>query len=316
MATTTIDKAPRQDLQRAFDHLKSMPPADHSLEAIVVAMRKLTDFYGDVEARPPLTGVTVTSVDAGGVPAKWLVPDGADTDSVIVYLHGGGWIAGGMDSHGPMMTTIAKAAGMALLFVEYRLTPENPYPAGLDDCEQAFTWATTNRPIGPGAPKHIFLGGDSAGGNFSAAVTYRLVEKSLKLPDGLMLISPMLDTTVNLDRPDRENDPVGSTAAMEIVDAVYTFGKVLASHPTVSPINIPDEALAKFPKTLVQVSGAEFFLWDAQRFTYRLGMAGARVTLSVWPDMPHVWHLFDSFLPEARKGGAEAAAFLRSIVEA
>jgi len=170
----------RPDIQRAFDHLRAgtaLDPPPQSITELVALIREQTETYGDVEPRPPLSGVRCEPVDAGGVAAEWLIPDGDLRDCTMVYLHGGGWTAGSLNSHRLMVAAIASATGMPVLNVDYRLAPENPFPAGLDDSLTALRWAESNRPSGAGRPSRIFLGGDSCGGNLAAAACLSLVER-------------------------------------------------------------------------------------------------------------------------------------------
>lgn len=303
----------RPDLQRAFDNLEgAFPPHLESIDEIVAAMRDHTERYGDVEPRPALEGVSVLDVDLGRIRAQWIVPDAPLTDGVLVHLHGGGWVAGSMHSHQAMAALLARRTRLPVLLPEYRLAPEEPFPAGLEDCAEAFQWAQENPPQGLPTPNKVHLVGDSCGGNLAASLVYKLVREGRRLPDKLVLISPVLDATENPDRQDRTTDPVGSNAGMLLVDALYTQGQVNPADPQISPVLMADQHLARFPPVLIQSGGGEFFYWDAQRFAYRLGFAGARVNLSVWPAVPHVWHLFVNLVPEATAACDEIATFLSS----
>lgn len=304
----------RADIKRAFEHLSasmSVDPPPQSIAEMIDLLRSTTESYGDVVPRAQLTGVRCIPVDASGVAAEWIVPDAPASNAITVYLHGGGWAAGSLNSHRSMIAAIAMATGMPVLSVGYRLSPENPYPAGLEDCVTALKWAETNAPEGLAKPTNIFLAGDSCGGNLTAATCLHLIEHGGRLPDKVVLISPMLEAACNPERQDREGDPVGSNAGVTCVPDIYGIDQERLADPLVSPVHAPVELLAKFPPTLIQASGAEFFYWDAKTFTDRLAAAGARVTLSLWPNMPHVWHLFANFLPEAKDATAEIAKFLR-----
>jgi epsilon-lactone hydrolase len=304
----------RADIRRAFEYLAAgmnVQPPPQTIPEITALLRDLTDRYGDVEPRQPVTGVVVEPVDAGGVPAEWIVPDAPLTDRALVYLHGGGWVAGSLYSHRPMAAAIAKAAKIPVLLVDYRLAPENPYPAGLKDSIAAFLWAAHNSPAGPAKISRLFLGGDSCGGNLAAVTCLSLIERHERTPDKLVLISALLDATQNPDRPDRELDPVANNASLAAAPGLYAIGAVEPHDPHVSPIYASETILASFPPTLVQASGAEFLHWDSRTFATRLATSGARVTLSSWPGLPHVWHLFSNFLPEAAAATEEIAIFLR-----
>lgn len=251
----------RADIQRAFEHLSAsmnVDPPPQSIGEMIDLLRSTTETYGDVVPRTPMTGVNCISVDAGGVAAEWIVPDGATSDAITVYLHGGGWAAGSLNSHRPMISVLAKATGMPILSVGYRLSPENPYPAGLEDCVTALKWAETNAPEGFAKAASIFLAGDSCGGNLTAATCLHLIKHGGRLPDKVVLISPMLEASCNPDRHDREGDPVGSNAGVIYVPQIYGIDQERLADPMVSPVHAPAELLEKFPPTLIQASGAEF----------------------------------------------------------
>ncbi len=296
----------RPDIDRAFRHLAgaATPAADP-----IAAMRAFVDRYGDVEPRAPLTGVEARPVSAAGVRCQWLIPDRIATDARLVFLHGGGWVAGGLESHRPIAARLAVLTGAATLLVDYRLAPEHPFPAALDDSAGVLAWAAANDPEGPSAARRLWLAGDSAGANLAAAITLAALESGARRPDRLVLIGLPADGRSDPRRGDRP-DIVSGNAELQGVMAAYVQGAAPLDDARISPIIGREALLARFPPTLLQVSGAEFLLWDSRMFAERLIGAGARAVLSVWPAMPHVWHAFLSLLPEASEALAEAAAFL------
>ena len=182
----------RPDIERAFDHLASGAQPSPS-ENPIATMRAFVDRYGDVEARGPLPAKEIRPVRAGDVPAEWILPHQLLGDERIVLLHGGGWVAGDLNSHGPMAAALAEMSGLAVLLVDYRLAPEHPFPAGFQDCRAAFAWALENGPGGAGTASQIYLVGDSAGGNLSAAVCIDAVASGDRAPHRLVLMSPALE---------------------------------------------------------------------------------------------------------------------------
>lgn len=164
----------RPDIERAFEHLAAGAQPGSS-EDPIAAMRAFVDRYGDVEARGPLSAKEVLPTRIGDVPAEWIVPHQLRGADRIVLLHGGGWVAGGLESHRPMAAVLAELSGLAVLLVGYRLAPEHPFPAGLDDCRAAYAWAWNNGPSGPDPASQVFLVGDSAGGNLSRPSVSRLL---------------------------------------------------------------------------------------------------------------------------------------------
>jgi acetyl esterase/lipase len=298
----------RPDIERAFDHLASGALPAPS-EDPIAAMRAFVDRYGDVEPRGPLPAKEVRPVRAGGVPAEWILPHQLLGDERIVLLHGGGWVAGGLNSHRPMAAALAEMSGLAVLLVDYRLAPEHPFPAGFDDCRAAFAWALKNGPGGAGTEAPVYLVGDSAGGNLSAAVCVDAIASGARTPDRLVLMSPVLDGSPNPARG-AAAAANGDHASLEAMMTLYMQSREQIENPRVSPLMAASDILARFPPTLIQASNAEFLVWDAGEFARRLMTGGVRVSLSIWPAMPHVWQAFLSLLPEAREALGEAAGFL------
>lgn len=298
--------ANRPDIDQAFRHLAAV--ADPTVDPIA-AMRAFVDRYGDVSPREPLTGVEVRPVRAVDVDCEWIIPDGADTDSRLVFLHGGGWLAGGLESHRPMAARLAALSGVATLLVDYRLAPEHPFPAAFDDCAKAMAWATTNGPDGSSGARRLWLAGDSAGANLAAAITLAAAESDARMPDRMVLIGLPADSGAGDLRGITSEVAAGNAEMANVMNAYVQDGTPL-DDPRISPLKGRRELLRRFPPTLLQVSAAEFLLWDSRAFSTRLIDAGVRTVLSVWPRMPHVWHAFLSLLPEASEALREAASFL------
>lgn len=300
----------RPDLARAFAHIaRGGVDPDRPSADPVTSLRRFVDGYGDVDSRPPLEGVAARPVVADGVPAEWIVPERVTVAARVVYLHGGGWVAGGLQSHRAMAAALAVMTGAAVLLVDYRLAPEHPFPAGLDDCVTALAWAARFGPDGEAPAARLHLAGDSAGGNLAVAVCQRAVLGGDRLPDRLALLSPVLDGSANPARGDGAH--VGADrAGLEAAMTLYLRDGTPVDDPRVSPINTPREVLSRFPPSLLQASGAEYLLWDSRAFAERLSDAGVRATLSIWPSMPHVWQAFLGLLPEAGAALREVAGFL------
>ena len=305
------DNKMRPDIARAFAHiaggggLLEPDPADP-----IAIMRRFVDIYGDVNPHAPLTGVDIQPVLAGGVPAEWIIPQQPVRGDRLVYLHGGGWVAGGLESHRAIVAALARFAGIDILLVDYRLAPEHPFPAGLEDCERAFAWAAENGPEGPSHASRLHLAGDSAGGNLAASLCQRAISKGLRMPDRLVLLSAVLDGESNPARGNGAHIDANQDG-LELVLDLYLQGAAPSDDPAVSPIHAPEEILAHFPPCLLQVSQAEYLLWDSQAFAEKLQNAGGQPILSVWPSMPHVWHAFLDLLPEARGALKDIADFIQ-----
>ena len=315
----------RPELDRAYRHADALVAAtdisginDPRLQWLT-AMRGTLARYGDVDLDTAgiIEGVTFTPVMADGVRAVWVTAGGASNSRRIVWIHGGGWAAGSPLDYRTISATLAKLSGSSVLMVDYRLAPDHPYPAGLDDCVAAYQWALKNGPESAKAgladndpPERIGLLGDSAGGNLAAATCLRLIAADIQLPGRLVLVAGTLD---NASMPERvaEDDPICTPESLSgSVHFYLTPEHQNAADPYISPVFAATETLAKFPPTLLQVSTSEALLYDSRRFAGRLEKAQVRVNLSLWPQLPHVWHAFLGLFPEARQALAEIADFM------
>ncbi|WP_010186271.1 alpha/beta hydrolase [Sphingomonas sp. PAMC 26605] len=306
----------RDDVARTFAHLANLvsetPPAGADPIAF---MRAQVERYGAAEPVSVPADVEVRPVSVDGIGAEWLLPAGwkQGPHARLVYLHGGAWAAGSLNSHRPLAASLAKRLGYPVLLVAYALAPEHPFPAGLNDCAAALAWARTNGPEGEGATASLFLAGDSAGGNFAAAATVKGIVEGGEVPDRLLLLSGALELSHNEGRAgiiDPLNSFARQEAQFEGIHFLYLQERAQPSDPLVSPLQASDATIARFPPTLLQVSNSEFLLWDGQHFAAKLIAGGVRTQLSVWAGLPHVWQIFPS-LPETDAALGEAATFLK-----
>ena len=259
-----------------------------------------------VGATPPAADIRVESVDAGGVPAEWSLAPGSDDTRVLMYFHGGGYCSGSIASHRGMVTEVGRAAKVGTLAVGYRLAPEHPFPAALDDALAAYGFLL-DRGI---APVKIALGGDSAGGGLTLATMISLRDAGKPLPGCAWLVSPWTDLTMSGESLAEKAavDPLIQKVYLEELASAYLAGADPAG-PLVSPLNA---ALAGLPPLLVQVGSDETLLDDAVRITRKAGATDVPVTLEVWPHMIHAWHLWAAELADGRRAIASAGAFIRA----
>lgn len=258
--------------------------------------------------RIPVTrDVEIQSVSINGKRAEWLVPSSTAEKSLttILYLHGGGYITGSVFTHRALCASIAKKTDVRLLFLEYRLAPEHPFPAALEDAVDAYRWLL-NQGI---PPEQIALVGDSAGGGLCISTTLMLRDHQIPLPVAIACISPWVDL-LHSGASHQKNaslDPLLMTAEAKEAALQYTDSSNLRN-PYVSPIYANLQGL---PPVLIQVGSDEILLDDAVTLSKKLEEAKGEVQLRIWQGMWHVWHITGGVLPEAGKAILEIRDFLQ-----
>jgi acetyl esterase/lipase len=234
-------------------------------------------------------------VDAGGIAAEWIAAEGADSERMIYWLHGGGYCIGSINTHRALLGSISAASGARALAIDYRLAPEDPFPAAVEDAVSGYLWL-----LSTGAePAQVVIGGDSAGGGLAMATLIALRESGKPLPAGAVCISPWTDMTMTGDSLDSkaEADPMITVDGITRVRDAYV-GSSDPQGPLTSPIYAD---LSGLPPLLIQVGENEVLLSDSTRLAERAEAVGVDVTLEVWPDMIHVWHFFAAMLPEGQQ---------------
>ena len=254
---------------------------------VELPVEKLRDGMVATTTSLPLpAGVSTQAVDAGGVPAEWVVPDAADENRVLLYLHGGGYCIGSIVTHRNIAALVAKASGARTLLIDYRLAPEHPFPAALDDAVSAYEWLLQTGVD----PARLAVAGDSAGGGLSAALLVALRDRGLALPACAGLISPWTDLSGSGDSitTRAERDPSVTWPSLQRMANWYLAGQD-PKEPLASPLFADHAGL---PPLLVQVGDEEILLDDSTRLAARAEEAGVDVTLEVCEEMCHVWHGF------------------------
>jgi epsilon-lactone hydrolase len=287
------------DVVRA--HLANLPP---SASMTIAERRAQYDRAERVFPTPP--DVTVEAVTAPERPAEWLRPPGARTDAALLYLHGGGYVIGSPRSHRHLAAAIARAAGTAALLVDYRLAPEHPFPAALDDAVAAYRWL-----LGRGlAPSRVVVAGDSAGGGLTVATLLALRDRGLPRPAGGACISPWVDLTCSgaTYATKATVDPIVTRESVEMMAQAYA-GAGDPKAPLLSPLYAD---LRGLPPLLVQVGSDEVLLDDSLGLGERAREAGVDVTVEEWPAMIHVWHWFLPMLAEAERAVGVIGNFVRT----
>ncbi|MEM6794113.1 MAG: alpha/beta hydrolase [Acidobacteriota bacterium] len=263
---------------------------------------------------PPVEGVSARPVNADGVPCEWLsgpwLEDPARA-ATLLYFHGGGFVVGSAASHRQLAARLARAAGARCLSVDYRLAPEHPYPAALEDAHAAYRWLLDQ---GSGQGDQIAWAGDSAGAGLALLAASQLPSRDLPRPCALVAMSPWVDYAGTTDSLDRHAalDPVVQRAGLEKMARIYLDGAD-PWDPAVTPLRADLSAL---PPLLIQAGGSESLLDDSQRLAERALAAGVPARLEVWPEMIHVWQLFAGRLDEGRQAIEQAGDFLQRAFRA
>ena len=242
-----------------------------------------------------------------GIHVEWITPPGPVLKSVILYLHGGAWVLGWYHNHRVLTAYIGRASRSCVVAVDYRLAPEHPFPAPLDDCLTVY-----RRLIKDGIkPGHIVIAGDSVGANLTLAVLLTLRDADEPLPAAAVCISPMTDLAFTSRSYHTQKDALLTAKFARSMSSHYV-GNEDVYNPLISP-HYGD--LKGLPPLLIHAGKDEFLLNDAERLADNARHAGVDVTLTVWPKMWHVWHILAPYLPEAIQATNEIGSFVhRHIV--
>ena len=254
----------------------------------------------------PAADIDIKPVTANGVPCELHIPPGADADRIIMYVHGGGYVIGSLKSHRATVAELARAGNCRALAVDYRLAPENPYPAAVDDSVAAYNWL---RSSGYDASK-IVIAGDSAGGGLTAGTLVVLRDAKLPLPAAGVCISPWVDLEATGESYEtrKDIDPMVTKELIAPMGSAYVGEGGDLRATTASPIHAD---LTGLPPLLIQVGSAEVLFSDAESLANNAKAAGVEATLEEWPDMVHVWHLFHQELEDGRKAIARIGEFVK-----
>lgn len=276
-----------EQLNKVIERIKSQPQnLNASIEQRRAGMERISERVA--------ADVICEKVNAGGVNAEWISAPGATHDRVILYLHGGGYVVGSINTHRAMVSRIARASDARALAIDYRLAPEHPFPAAVDDTLAAYRWLLAQGY----KPNRIVIAGDSAGGGLTIAALLAIRDAKMPMPAAAVLISPWTDL-------EGTGESIRARAARDVMvtqenlaqSARQYYGANDPKNPLVSPVHADFRGL---PPMLIHVGDAEILLDDATRVAERAKAAGVKVDLEVWDDMPHVWHVFAKILPEGQ----------------
>lgn len=296
--TSSAQQQVRQVWQEFLDSLA--PPA---------GLRESRRSFEELCARFPVPdSASIHSVDADGVPCLLVSATGGTSDTTIVWAHSGGYILGSAHGYRSFAVTLSAATAADVLLVDYRLAPEHPYPAALEDFLTTVRWAMTTSAY----PRQVVIGGDSAGGGLACAAALHLANKEGPNPAATVIVSPFTDLTLSGRSMDERvaSDPVLDRATLTGMGALYR-GDVPANDPYVSPL-FGD--FSTVPPMLVLVGTDEVLHDDATRLVERAAAAGADVTLLLGEGQAHIWPLFATMLPEGQDAIEDIARFVQAQI--
>jgi len=298
-------RVPREEAARAMAQWRDLVSQPH--ETVAEARALVEQFYAQF---PVPADVRVENVFIGKASGDWLATPGASADRAILYLHGGAYVLCSAFAYREMTSRIARAAAARTLVLDYRLAPEHPFPAAIEDAVAAYKHIL-DRGF---KPSNIAIVGDSAGGGLTLATLVFLRDAGIALPVCGVCISPWIDLecTGGTMETKADVDPLCSRESLLEEAGMYLAGES-PRNPLASPLYADFKGL---PRLLIQVGTEETLLDDAHRLKRRAMSAGVGVTLEQFEDMPHVWHVFASYLPEAQEAIDRIGEFVRAQTEA
>jgi len=249
--------------------------------------------------------VSIDRNNIAGVPCETYTPENAPKDKFFLYVHGGAYNAGSFICYGPFVAHFAEKCNVKAILVGYRLAPEAPFPAGLEDVVSVYKSL-----IESGVPaQNILIGGDSAGGGLSIAAMLSFKEQGLPLPNACVALSPWVDLTNTSETHQTRVKLDCMLIKRELDEAAVMYANgVDLRHPLISPLFAD---LSGLPPLFIQVGTDEILLDDSLKLAEKAKKAGLNVNIKVWKGMFHIWHMMEKFMPEAKQAMNELCAFIR-----
>jgi monoterpene epsilon-lactone hydrolase len=290
----------QQQLQQIVQMFKARPV----LESPTVQQMR-AGFEQMASALPVAPDVNCEPVKAGGVAAEWVTAPGADPGRAILYLHGGGYVIGSLNTHRAFAGMLSRAAQARVLVIDYRLAPEHPHPAAVEDAVSAYRWMLSSGL----QPARIAVGGDSAGGGLAVATLVAIRDAGMTMPAAGVCLSPWVDLeALGASMTTKADvDPIVQKPALLQMAAMYLGGKDPRT-PLAAPLYAD---LSGLPPMLIQVGTSETLLDDAARLADRARKAGVNVTYEPWDGMIHVWQIFAPILEEGAQAIDRIGEFVR-----
>jgi acetyl esterase/lipase len=291
------------ELQMVLQMLTGMPlradATPEEMRAGLAAMAGTFTLEPDVRVEP---------IAIDGMPAEWLASPDVAADRVVLYLHGGGYVVGSLDTHRDLAARVGRAGGARVLAIDYRLAPEHPHPCAVDDAVRAYRWLLAQGI----APARLAIAGDSAGGGLTIATLVALRDRGLPAPAGAVCFSPWVDMEAAGESMRTIVDDPMLDRELILYFARHYLGTTDPRTPLAAPLHAD---LRGLPPLLVQASRHECLRDDAVRIVERARAAGVDAALELTDEVPHVWQIFAAILPEGREAIERAGAFLRRRVD-
>ena len=294
--------------QQQLDKLLAIFAKQPTLGALSIEEERKNLDEGGARFKVP-EDVTLQPVDVDGVPGEFLITPGASDDKVVLYFHGGGYAIGSIKSHRYLMQNVSRHSGAKTLGIDYRLAPENPFPAALEDATKAYRWLLAQGY----KPENIAIGGDSAGGGLTLATLINLRDEGDPLPAAGVLISPWADLTGEADSVTSraDSDPMIKPDGLYSLGGQYLNGadpKTLLASPMFAGMN-------GLPPLCIHVGGREILYDDAITIAKKARHVGVEVELVDEPELFHVWHAFAPMLEEGQQAVEQIGAFLKQKLQ-
>jgi acetyl esterase/lipase len=284
--------------------LRSLKKRQDPMATPLSVVRRRLQFVERIVPLPP-AGTQTYAIDAAGVNTVRITVPQSRIDRYVLFFHGGGYVVGSAPLYRDFTWRIAVAARACVLYFDYRLAPEHPFPAALDDAVKAYRWLA-----GRLDHRQIAFLGDSAGGGLAFAALHKLRDQGLDLPGAVVAVSPWTDLA--LTGPSLQSnaslDPMMNVSSLSSLASQYLAGAD-PRHPYASPLYGNPSGL---PPTLIQVGSDEILRDDAVRMAEKLKAAGSDIEIEVWSRMPHAWHLYARIIPEGRHAIERIGKFLHS----
>ncbi len=292
-----------KDRATVAEFLKTNPGESSDLHAQRARLDSLGDFF------PVPDGTEVEPASVGGIKGEWVRAKHARRDAALLYLHGGGYLLGSPKSHRHLAALLSDAADLQVFVPHYRLAPEHPFPAAVDDAVAAYEGLVQSQIV----PQKIAIAGDSAGGGLALATLVALRDKADTMPACAVVISPWADLSQGGEshRARKARDPIVGKEGLDEMAAAY-LGTANPKEPLASPLYADLQGL---PPLLIQVGSEEALHSDAVEVWKKAEAAGVDVSFESWGKMVHVWHVFHVVLGEGRDATHRIGSFLKNHLE-